>query len=83
MVNITEKDGVIVLDGYFDMKIDNNRIVYIKKKKDNIYKKIEEIPQGFTSEQKKKYLYQLYSAILKKLNEEKEQLQENKNQNFY
>lgn len=83
MVNITEKDGVIILDGYFDMKIDNNRIVYIKKKKDNIYKKIEEIPQGFTSEQKKKYLYQLYSAILKKLNEEKEQLQENKNQNFY
>ena len=83
MVNITEKDGVILLSGEFDMKIDNNRVVYVKKSQDNIYKRIEEIPQGYTSEQKKKYLYGLYVAILRKLNEAQEQTQENKNQNFY
>ena len=83
MVNITEKDGVILLSGEFDMKIDNNRVVYVKKRQDNIYKRIEEIPQGYTSEQKKKYLYGLYVAILRKLNEAQEQTQENKNQNFY
>lgn len=86
MANITEKEGVILLSGMFDMKIDNNRIVYVKKKNDTIYKKVEQLPQGLTSDDKKRYLYNFYNGVVKKLNESGEQQREQKediNHKFY
>ena len=84
MVDIVEREGVILLSGVFDMKIDNNRVVYVKKKKDNVYKQIESMPQGYTSIEKKKYLYNLYNNILKKLSESSEnKKEEDINQKFY
>jgi len=69
MVNIVERDGIITLDGqYFDLKIDNNRLIYIKKKGMNQFKSIgEEVEQGLSSQEKQQFLYELYTKILQKL----------------
>jgi len=69
MVNIIERDGIITLDGqFFDLKIDNNRLIYIKNKKDTQFKSIgEEVEQGLSSVEKKQFLYELYTKILQKL----------------
>ncbi len=69
MVNIHEKDGVFTLEGTsFDLKIDNNREIYIKKKSDSKFIGINsQIEKGYTSDEKKKYLYNLYVEINNKL----------------
>lgn len=69
MVNIIERDGIITLDGqFFDLKVDNNRKIYIRKKGLNQFKSIdEELEPGLSSQEKQQYLYELYSLILKKL----------------
>lgn len=69
MVNIVENDGVFVLNGNtFDLKIDNNRRVYIRKKNDSIFRSLDdEIPVGLSSDVKKKYLYDLYLSIINRL----------------
>jgi len=69
LVNIIEKDGIITLDGqHFDLKIDNNRKIYIKRKSERQFRGLdEEVEVGMTSQQKQQYLYELYSLILKKL----------------
>ena len=71
MVNIQEKDGIFILDGEnFDLKIDNNRIVYVKKKGDKHFNSIDvKLDVGYTSEEKKRYLYNFYIA-LKERNQE-------------
>jgi hypothetical protein len=71
MVNITERDGIVILEGEeFDLKVDNNRKIYIKKKEDRVYQGIgSELQVGYTSEEKKKYLYNLYLMLKEKKKE--------------
>lgn len=71
MVNIIEKDGIILLDSEeFDMKIDNNRIIYVKNKKEKFYRSIDdELEIGMTSHEKKKYLHELYTLMIRKMRE--------------
>lgn len=68
MVNIQERNNVITLTAIdYDLKIDNNRTIYIKKKGSPTFKSIgSEIPTGLDVEQKKKYIHNLYTAIEKK-----------------
>ena len=79
MVNIIEKDGIITLDGdTFDLKIDNNRRVYVKHKNEKIYRGIdEEVEIGMSAYEKKKYLYELYQMMQKKLLERSQQVTSN------
>lgn len=71
MVNIFEKDGIFTLIGEdFDIKIDNNRKIYVKKKNVKNYENIgSEIPLGYTSEEKKKFIYNLYNMMRERKNE--------------
>jgi hypothetical protein len=74
MVNIVERNGIFVLEGdYFDLKIDNNRRVYIRKKGEKIYTGLEEVEQGLNAHEKKKYLFELHNMILMKLRQRKEE----------
>jgi len=75
MVNIFEKNGTIFLEGdYFDLKIDNNRKVYIKKKTEKAFSGLdEELDVGLSMDEKKKYLYELYRLTYQKLKERQEQ----------
>jgi len=75
MVSIHEKEGSIILESDdFDLKIDNNRKIYVKDKGSNIFNYInQDLPRGYISQEKKKYIYNLYLLILKR-REEMEQL---------
>lgn len=54
----------------FDLKVDNNRIIYVKKKTDSSFKSIgSEIPRGYTTEEKKKFIYSLYQMVLARKSE--------------
>lgn len=72
MTSIVEKDGNIILLGdKFDLKIDVNRKIYVKPKKEKIFRGIDrEVPVGLTSVEKKQLLYKLYFHIESKLNNE-------------
>ncbi len=71
MVNINESDGVFVLEGdMFNLKIDNNRKIYVKKKNSSHYESIGiELDIGYSSEEKKKYLYNLYMILIERKKE--------------
>ncbi len=71
MVNITEIDGIFTLNGErFDLKIDNNRKIYIKNKSEKSFNSVgSEIPLGYSSEEKKKYLYNLYLKLNERFSE--------------
>lgn len=66
MVNITEEDGIFILEGNdFNLKIDNNRKIYVKKKLEKKYESIGiELDVGYNSQEKKKYLYNLYVILI-------------------
>lgn len=67
MVNITEKDGIVTLHGEdFELKIDNNRQVYVKKNDEKNFSSVGEIEKGYNLDMKKKYLYNLYQRIMEK-----------------
>ena len=87
MVNINERNGVITLLAKdYDLKIDNNRIIYIKKKDELSYKSVNsEIQHGLSIDDKKKYLHDFYEAVEKRrreISEEREENQQN-NSNVY
>lgn len=72
MVNITEKDGIYTLESPdFSLKIDNNRRVYTKKKTESSYSGTgTELEAGkYGPEEKKKYLYNLYLALMERKSE--------------
>jgi hypothetical protein len=60
-----EDNGNIYLDGDdFDLKIDVNRMVYIKNKDETYFSSIEvEIPTGYKRPEKERYLAILYEKI--------------------
>lgn len=69
MVNIIERDGVITLDGQdIDIKIDNNRKIYVRKKSGS-FTNIGTLEVGYTSEEKKKYIYNLYNQLIERKSE--------------
>lgn len=72
MVKITEKDGVITLDGEeFSLKIDKSRKIYIKKINENNFSYIDHDTEiGMSSDDKKRYLYGLYRLIDSKSRQE-------------
>jgi len=65
MVVINERDGIFTLEGEeFSIKIDNNRKIYVKKKNENKFNSIgSELDIGYTAEEKKKYIYNLYLSL--------------------
>lgn len=70
MVNITEREGIFYLEGQdIDIKIDNNRKIYVKKNKDNSYTHIGTLEVGYTGEEKKKYMYNLYNQLVERKSE--------------
>lgn len=70
MVEIREKDGVFSLDGQeFDVKIDNNRRIYVRKKGKKSFEGVGEITIGYTYEEKKKFLYNFYNALMERKSE--------------
>lgn len=69
MVNISERDGIFLLDGeFFDVKIDNNRKIYVKKK-DGSFTNVGLLDLGYNSEEKKKYMYNLYNQLMERRTE--------------
>jgi len=72
MTSIIEKDNSIILTGdKFDLKIDNNRKLYIKKKDEKKFSFVDyEVPIGLTSVEKKQLLYKLYFVIESRINGE-------------
>ena len=50
------------------LKIDINLGVYIKSKSSSSFKKVGEIQKGYSSEEKKKYLYNFYKMLSDRLN---------------
>lgn len=65
MVTIYDKNGIVVLDSeFYQLKIDNNRKVYVKKPSQKEFTSIgEEVPLGLSIEDKKRYLHTLYQKI--------------------
>jgi len=78
MVDIIEDGTNIVLRGdNYDLKIDSNRIIYVKPKKSTIFKSINhETPYGLDRDSKKRFLVQLYEQMEYRLKQEQEQEQE-------
>lgn len=72
MVDIQDKDGIIILYGDdFNLKIDNNRKIYYKKKDSISYKSCNvDIDTGYSLEEKKIYLKKLYEALNQRFKEE-------------
>ena len=74
MVNIkNDGNGNIILEGeQFDLKIDANRIIYVKNKGDFTFKNTDSVVEiGYSSKEKEKFLYNLYQMI----NQRKDELQ--------
>lgn len=71
MVTIYDKNGIVVLDSeFYQLKIDNNRKVYVKKPSQKEFTSIgEEVPVGLSIEDKKRYLHLLFQKIEAKRNE--------------
>lgn len=79
MVNISERNGVItLLSRDFDLKIDNNRKLYFKKKEDTTFKSVKyEIPPGeLNIDEKKNLIHDFYIAIEKRRREMREEKEE-------
>jgi len=75
MVNLkNDNNGNIILEGeQFDLKIDANRIIYVKKKGDSTFKSTDSVVEvGYSSKEKEKFLYNLYQMI----NQRKDELEE-------
>ena len=68
MVKIYERNNVVTLESLdYDLKIDNNRIIYIKRKNEmSFHSTGHTVEIGLSIDEKKKYLYNLYVAIEKK-----------------
>lgn len=70
MVNIFERNGVVILESTdYDLKIDNNRIIYYKTKSDSsssFRSTGHTVEVGLSTDEKKKYLYNLFVGIEKK-----------------
>ena len=83
MVNINERNGVITLIAKdYDLKIDNNRVIYIKKKAELSFRSVNsEVQHGLSIDEKKKYIYDFYEAIEKRRREIIEEKEENHEQN--
>lgn len=75
MVDIIEDGSNIILRGdNYNLKIDTNRIIYVKPKKSSIYKSINnEVPYGLDRDAKKRFLVELYQKLEYRLKIEKEQ----------
>jgi len=69
MAEINEVDGVITMEGNrFSMKVDKSRKIYVKDKDKDSYSYIDfKTPEGMTSGEKKKFLYEIYRRIEAKL----------------
>ena len=67
MVKIYERNYVVILESdEFDLKVDNNRIVYYRKKGDSSFKSSgHELSSELNIEDRKKYLYELYLGVVK------------------
>jgi hypothetical protein len=62
-------DGIFTLDGeVFDIKIDNNRKIYVRKK-NGTFANIGTLDLGYSSEEKKKYIYNLYKQLMERRSE--------------
>ena len=69
-----ENGANIVLHGEnYDLKVDGNRIIYVKTKKSSIFKSINhDMPYGLDRQQKKRFLVRLYQNMEARLKQEKE-----------
>jgi len=69
MPDIKEKDGVVILESSdFDMKIDKSRKIYVKRKDQNNFSYTgHDTPEGMSSIEKKKVLYDIYRHIQSKI----------------
>ena len=74
MSHATTKDGTTTLEGDdFSLKIDVNRIEYIKKPDADFYTATGTIiPKGHNARQKERYLSNLYLLIKEELNKKDE-----------
>jgi hypothetical protein len=74
VVDIIEEGSNIILKATaYELKIDSNRIIYIKPKTSTIFKNINhEIPYGFDKDTKKRFLVELYKRIEYRLKQEEE-----------
>jgi hypothetical protein len=72
MPDIREKNGAIILESdEFDLKVDKSRKIYIKRRDVLNFTYIgHDIPIGYTSDEKKKMLYEIYRRVDSKLKEE-------------
>jgi len=77
MSEVFDDGSNIVLKGdNYDLKIDSNRIIYVKKKNDTIYSSINhEIPYGYDRDSKKRFLIKLYEHMEARLQQEQQQEQ--------
>lgn len=68
-VQIYDRDGELFLDGVqFDLKIDGNRNMYVRKPGEKRFFSIgEQLEKGYTVEEKKRILYNYYVAITQNL----------------
>lgn len=72
MTEIKNVDGVIILTASkFDLKIDKSRKIYVKNKDKNTFIYIgHDSPEGMSSDEKKKLLYELYRRIDSKMQQQ-------------
>jgi len=68
MVRLYERNNIVFLEAvdYF-LKIDNNRIIYVKPSSSSVFKSLgSEVPKGLSVDDKKKFLYNLFLGIEKR-----------------
>ena len=70
-----EGTNVILEADDYNLKVDSNRIIYIKRKDSTIYKSIEnaETPHGYDKNMKKRYLYDFWRRIEARREQENEE----------